>query len=153
AGPARQASLLLMAGVGALLLLACANVANLLLSRTVARSTELMIRSVLGASRARLAQQLVTETLLLSGVAAIAGLLAARWTAGVAAAAQPPELSAQVYSVLDWRVLAFATALAFGTGLVFGVAPVLYVNRTGASLPSRTVTAAPRRTRLRQALV
>ena len=123
AGPVRNASLILMGVVALLLMLACANVANLLLARTIARSTELRIRSALGASRARLTQQLLTETLLLSAVAALIGLMVAHWTVTIAAAAQPAELSSQSYTILDWRVLGFTIAAAILTGLVFGGGP------------------------------
>ena len=129
AGPVRNASLILMGGVALLLLLACANVANLLLARTIGRSNELRIRSALGASRARLTQQLLTETLLLSLVASVAGLLVARWTAAVAAAVQPAELSSQSYTILDLRVLGFAIAASILTGVVFGVGPALFAAR------------------------
>ena len=105
AGPVRTASLILMGGVALLLLLACANVANLLLGRTVARSSELMIRTALGASRARLTQQLLTEALVLSLAATAAGLVVARWTSALATAVQPAQLSSQAYTILDWRVL------------------------------------------------
>jgi putative ABC transport system permease protein len=152
-GPVRDASLMLMAGVALLLLLACANVANLLMSRTAARSTELMIRTLLGASRARLAQQLLTEAVLLSAIAAAAGLVVAFWTAGVATAAQPAGLATQSYAILDWRVLGFAIVLAVTTGLVFGVGPALYAGRADSGSPNRTSTAAPRRTRTRSALI
>ena len=77
AGPVKNASLMLMAGVTLILLIACTNVANLLMARTADRATELSIRSALGASRARLAQQLLTECLLLSLVAAAAGMIVA----------------------------------------------------------------------------
>jgi predicted permease len=152
-GPIRNASLILMGGVGLLLLLACANVANLLLARTAARSNELAIRTALGASRARLAQQLLTETFLMSGVATAGGLLVARWTAGIVSLAQPAVLAAQAYDVLDWRVLAFAVALSIGTGLVFGVSPALYASRSALTAQNRTATAATRHTRMRTVLI
>lgn len=95
AGPVKQASLMLMGGVALLLLLACANVANLLLARTASRSNELVIRTALGASRARLTQQMLTETLLLAAVATAVGLLVAVWIAGIASSAQPAGMSSQ----------------------------------------------------------
>jgi putative ABC transport system permease protein len=153
AGPVGRASLVLLAGVVLLLLLACVNVANLLMSRTVARGNELVIRTVLGASRARLVQQLLTETLLLSGLATAAGLLVALWTARVATAAQPAQLATQAYSILDWHVLGFAIATSCLTGLVFGVGPALYASRIDAGFPGRTTTAPPRRTRMRNVLI
>jgi len=153
AGPVKQASLLLMAGVGLLLLLACTNVANLLLSRTVARSTELVIRTVLGASRARLIQQLLTESVLLSAIAALAGLVVAVWTAAIAGAAQPAQLSSQSYSILDWRVLLFAIAVACAAAILFGIGPVFYLTRLELGAPSRSATAGPRHTRMRMALL
>jgi predicted permease len=121
AGPVRQASLALMVGAALLLLLACANVANLLLSRILAREQELMIRAALGASRARLTQQLLTESLLLSGIAAAAGLAVAWGSVEAAAALQPSPLASQGFSLLDWRVMAFTVLLSVSTGLLFGV--------------------------------
>src|SRR5208282_2886238 len=123
AGPVKNASLMLMAGVVLILLIACTNVANLLMARTADRATELSIRSALGASRARLARQLLTECLLLSLVAAIAGLVVAFWTTSIAAKVQPAPLSTQSYSILDGRVLGFAVAVAIVSSLLFGVLP------------------------------
>ena len=153
AGPVRAASLTLMAGVALLLLLACANVANLMLARTAARSRELMIRAALGASRARLAQQLVTEALLLAIVASAAGLLVAQWTARVATAAQPAQLATQAYTILDWRVLTFSLAVAVATALIFGVGPALYASRTDALGSARRTTAPAQQTRTRAILI
>jgi putative ABC transport system permease protein len=153
AGPVGKASLILMAGVGLLLLLACANVANLLLARTVARSSELAIRTALGASRARLTQQLLTETLLMSLVATAAGLVVARWTAQLVALGQPAALGAQAYQVLEWRVLAFAAVLSIATGLVFGVGPALYAGRGALTAHHRTATASVRHARTRSLLI
>jgi putative ABC transport system permease protein len=129
AGPVKNASLMLMAGVTLILLIACSNIANLLLARTADRATELSIRSALGASRARIVQQLLTECLLLSFVAAIAGLFVASWTTSIAAKVQQAPLPTQSYSILDGRVLGFAVAIAIASSVLFGVFPSLYVGR------------------------
>jgi putative ABC transport system permease protein len=129
AGPVKNASLMLMAGVVFILLIACTNVANLLMARTADRAQELAVRSALGASRGRIARQLLTECLLLSFVAAIAGLFVAFWTTSIAAKVQPGQLPMQSYSILDWRVLCFAVAIAIVSSLLFGVLPSLYAGR------------------------
>jgi predicted permease len=129
AGPEKNASLILMAGVALILLIACTNVANLLMARTADRANELSIRSALGASRARLTQQLLTECVLLSLAAAIAGLAVAFATTSLAARFQPAALTTQTYSLLDGRVLAFAIAVSVLSGLLFGVLPALYAGR------------------------
>jgi predicted permease len=153
AGPVRRASLVLMAGVALLLLLACANIANFVLARTLSRANELMIRTALGASRARLTQQLLTETALLSLIATIAGLLVAVWTTRLATSVQPAQLSSQAYSIMDWRVVCFAIGLAVVTGLVFGVGPALYATRGSVVTSGRTATATRRQGRTRHVLV
>src|SRR5262245_43279324 len=104
AGPVRQASLVLMGMMAFLLLIACANLAHLLLSRTTERRQELAVRAALGASRARLTRQLITEATVLTAFGAIAGLIVAQWTARLASIAQPAQLASRPYSVLDWRV-------------------------------------------------
>lgn len=131
-GPAKNASLLLMAGVALILLIACSNVANLLLARTADRAPELSIRSALGASRARLVQQLLTECLLLSSVASIAGLVVAFWTAAQAAKVEPSPLATQSYSILDGRVLGFAVLIAILSALFFGLLPSWNAGRAHA---------------------
>ncbi len=129
AGPARKGSLVLMACVVLILLIACTNVANLLMARTADRATELSIRSALGASRARISQQLLTECVLLSLAACTAGLFIAFWTTSIAAAFQPAALASQAYSILDGRVLCFTIAASVLSGLLFGVLPSLYAGR------------------------
>lgn len=129
AGPVKTASLLLMAGVALILLIACANVSNLLLARTADRAPELSIRSALGATRARLTQQLLTECLLLSALATAFGLVIAFWTTEIASKAQPAPLAAQSYSLLDVRILLFAIGLSIVTGLLFGILPTLSIGR------------------------
>ena len=129
AGPAKKASLVLLASVALILLIACANVANLLLARTADRTAELSIRSALGASRARLSQQLMTECVLLALAASIAGGFVALWTTSIAAKVQPAPIASQAYSVLDGRVLSFAIGVAVLSGLLFGVLPSLYAGR------------------------
>jgi len=129
AGPAKSASLVLMAGVALILLIACTNVANLLVARTADRASELSIRSALGASRARLTQQLLTECVLLSLAATAAGFAVAFATTSIAAKLQPAALATQTYSLRDGRVLAFAIAVSVLSGLLFGVLPALYASR------------------------
>ena len=132
AGPVKNASLMFMGAVVLVLLIACTNVANLLIARTADRLPELSIRSALGASRGRLARQLFTECLLLSLVATLAGLAIAYWTTSLAAKVQPPPLGAQSYSILDGRVLAFTVIVSVITALALGILPSLYVGRVRA---------------------
>ncbi len=125
AGPVKNASLMFMGAVVLVLLIACTNVANLLLARTTDRAAELSIRSALGASSARLMRQLLTECLLLSLVATLAGLLIAFWITSFAAKIEPPPLGAQSYSILDGHVLAFTLMVSVLTTLALGVLPSL----------------------------
>jgi putative ABC transport system permease protein len=129
AGPVKNASLMFMGAVVLVFLIACTNVANLLLARTKDRAIELSIRSALGASRARLARQLLVECLLLSFAATLAGLLLASWTTSLAAKVQAPPIGAQSYSILDGRVLAFTLIVSVITALALGSLPSLYVGR------------------------
>ena len=129
AGPVRQASLILLGVVCFVLLVACANVAYLLLSRFTERRHELALRMALGASRARLTQQLATEAMLLTVTATAAGLVVAHWVARLAGHFQPALSEAQRYTVLDWRVIGFAAGLALLTGVLFGVLPTFLLGR------------------------
>jgi predicted permease len=129
AGPTKNASLLLLASVGLILLIACTNLANLLLARTADRAAELSIRSALGASRARLSRQLLTECVMLALAASSAGIFVAFWTTWIAAKVQPAPIASQAYSILDGRVLGFAIAVSVVSGLLFGALPSLFAGR------------------------
>jgi putative ABC transport system permease protein len=128
-GPVKQASLMLMGAVGLVLLIACTNLAGLLMARTAERAAELSVRAAVGASRTRLARQLLTECLLLSSIGAVAGLVVAFWVISLAAKVEPPPLSAQSYSILNGPVLIFTLVASVVTAALFGVLPLLYVIR------------------------
>jgi predicted permease len=130
AGRVKYASLLLMAAVVLILLIACANLANLMLARTADRQHELSIRSAIGASRARLIQQVLTECLLLAVISAAVGLVVAVWTTSLASKVQPAALPSQTYTILDGRVLAFMALVAVLSTVLFGLLPALRVGRT-----------------------
>ncbi|HMD31286.1 MAG TPA: ABC transporter permease, partial [Candidatus Acidoferrales bacterium] len=121
----RSSLWILMAAVGVVLLIACANVASLLLSRAAARDQETSVRMTLGAGRGRLVRQHLTESLLLSLVGGLAGValvpVALRGLIQLSAETLPRPITAMV----DWRMLFFTMGVALGTGIVFGLAPAL----------------------------
>jgi putative ABC transport system permease protein len=135
-GAIRPTLLVLFGAVGFLLLIACANVANLLLARAAARQREIAVRFSLGASRMRIARQLLTESILLSGIATACGLLLAEWAVRALRTLPPSNLPRAATIGLDLPVLGFAAAIAIVTGLLFGVAPALQVTR---SAPAETL--------------
>jgi putative ABC transport system permease protein len=122
-GDVRPALLLLLLAVGAVLLVACANVANLLLARSEARQKEIAIRAVLGAGRGRIVRQLLTESLLLSAAGAVAGVVLAHGLMRTLVAVDPLKIPRVQELGLDARVLAFTTAVAVITAALFGIIP------------------------------
>ena len=127
--------LALMAGVGILLLAACANVANLLLARSSARAGELAVRLALGASRSRLVLQLVIESMQLSLVGALVGVLLARWGTTVLMRAKIGDLARVVTPQLGPAVLTFTIVVSVVSGLLFGLVPAVRVMRTDLITP------------------
>ncbi|HEX6941485.1 MAG TPA: ABC transporter permease [Gemmatimonadaceae bacterium] len=129
----QQTLWVLLGAVSLVLLVACVNVANLLLARGTARQREFAVRRALGAGRARIVRQLVTESMLLSAVGGTLGLLVAEWGTkilGVAAAGFVPRIDE---IAVDWRVLVFAAVVSLVAGLTFGIAPALRLSRADAT--------------------
>ena len=120
----------LLLGVTAfVLLIACANIANLLLARSAARAGEMAIRLSIGASRARLIGQLLTESLLLAILGGVAGMVVAHWTLVLIISLLPPEVQHTMTFSMSGPVILFAIGLTFATGLLFGLFPALHSTR------------------------
>jgi putative ABC transport system permease protein len=128
-GDVRPYLWLLLAAVGFVLLIACANVMNLLLARSIAREREIAIRTALGAGRSRLMRQLLTESLLLSGVGGLVGLATGWAWVRLLRSLVRAELPAWITINIDWRVLAFTMTVSILTGLVAGFAPAFHVSK------------------------
>ena len=149
-------SVMLMAVVALVLLVACANVASLLLSRGALRQKEMAIRQAMGATRRRLIRQLMTESMLLAFIGGAVGLLLGLWTVDLLKALSSATPLGTVDFGLDYRVLGFALLTSIVTGLIFGVAPALQASRPDLvpALKNESVTfGRHRRSRLRSAFV
>ncbi len=152
-GEAQSPLSILLAAVGLLLLIACANVANLVLARGAARRKEIAIRAALGASRPRLIRQLLTESLALAGTGCVLGIGLAYAALGPVSALLPPDTAVRI----DLRVLGFAAAVSAAAGILCGVFPALALAKAGPagalSEASRGSSAGGRSNRIRAALV
>jgi putative ABC transport system permease protein len=121
--------LALLGGVGFVLLIACANVANLLLARSAARQKEIAIRAAMGASRWRVLRQMLTESILLSAIGGVAGLVLSIWLTNVLMS-MLPEGAPRIEQVgIDYRVLTFALGVSALTGIIFGIVPALQASK------------------------
>ena len=158
-GRLRTPLFILLGAVALVLLIACANVANLMLMRTSARRREVAVRTSLGATRWRLVRQMLSESGLLAFAAGALGLLVAVWAKQGLLAMLPPDISQLTVNTIsiDGRVLAFTMALSLATGVLFGLLPALRSSRLDLSETLkegvRSVSGSLRRNRVRAALV
>ncbi|HLH39014.1 MAG TPA: ABC transporter permease [Bryobacteraceae bacterium] len=156
-GRSRAGLLLLMGAVGAVLLIVCVNVANLLLARSASRRREFAVRAALGASSARLARQIMTESFLLAAAGGVLGIAFAYEALRVIVASAPIDLPRVNAIHIDIRVLAAAAALTIGSAILFGLIPALREARSdpqdSLKAGGRSATEARRGSRLRSTLV
>jgi predicted permease len=140
---ARAPLVLLFAITGIVLLIACANIANLLLARSANRALEMAVRLSIGARRGQLLAQLLTESVLLAVLGGLASLVVARWTLSALAAMLPPDASGTFHFGLSTPVVLFAAALSIGTGVLFGMFPALHSTRPDLISTLRANTGQP----------
>lgn len=154
-GDVRPALLLLLVAVGFVLIIACVNVANLLLARSAERDREVAIRAALGASQLRLASHFAAEGLVLTIAGGLAGLLLAAWARDAILWLVPADLPRLDEVSLDWRVFAFAASTAIVTGLLLGLAPAVFARRRAhaSRLASRGTAGSRERARVQSALM
>jgi putative ABC transport system permease protein len=127
----RPAIMALLGAVAFLLLIACVNVANLLLSRAAVREREIALRTAIGAGRGRLIRQLLTESAVLAAIGGVLGIAVAWAGLRTLISVAPPELPRLADITLNWTVVGFSFAAAFATGLIFGLMPALQISRAG----------------------
>jgi putative ABC transport system permease protein len=156
-GDYQAALLMIMGAVGLVLLIACANIGNLLLARSSARTKEIAIRMALGASRGRLIRQLLTESVLLAVLGGMLGLFLAHLGRGLLMSLTPADLPRASEVDTDWRVLGFTLGLSVLVGIIFGLAPALVGSKANLSedlkAGSRGTTGGNGRSRTRGFLV
>jgi predicted permease len=146
---------LLMAVVALVLVIACANAANLLLARAITRRRELAVRSSLGATRFRIVRQMLTESVLLSVAGGAAGVLLTRWSIPLLLSLKPANVPLTIEAPLDWRVFSFAFLLSLCVGILFGIAPAGRTPRFElmSALKDEATLSGPRRSWLRDSIV